>query len=181
MRLRNGQVHVQGEVGQVETTTLQYANMKSKRKVRKLFYDTNMSAPIVVDFKNQIREGPFYICVICNCCLYKISVILFRKENYDDVNTILMSLVKSYDDLLHISKTCNKAMKRKFIPCQAVSNKLDITFLPKEFESIHKLERVLVSRSILFKKVVIVPNSKLPKVKGSLCNIPVNAAYDNCR
>ena len=64
MRLRNDQVHVQDEVGQVETTTHQYANMKSKRKVRKLFYDTNMSAPIVVDFKNQIKEGPFYICVI---------------------------------------------------------------------------------------------------------------------
>ena len=42
-----------------------------------------------------------------------------------------MSLVKSYDDLLYISKTCNKAMKRKFIPCQAVSNKLDITFFAK--------------------------------------------------
>ena len=155
--------------------------MKSKRKVRKLFYDINMSAPIVVDFKNQIKEGPFYNCVICNCCLYKISVIFFKKENYDDVNEILTSLVKSYDDLLYVCKTCNKVMKKKFIPCQAVSNKLDNTFLPKEFKSIHKLERVLVSRRIFFKKVVIMPKGKLPKIKGSLCNIPVNEVHDNYR
>ena len=54
-------------------------------------------------------------------------------------------------------------MEKKFIPCQAVSNKLDITCFPKEFESKHKLERVLVSRRILFKKVVIMHKGKLPK------------------
>ena len=112
--------------------------------------------------------------------LNEISLILFKKENYDDVNAILTSLVKSYDGLLYICKTCNK-LKKKFIPCQAVSNKLDINFSPKEFESINKLERVLVSRRILFKKVVTMPKGKLPKTKGSLCNNPVNEVYNNCR
>ena len=56
---------------------------------------------------------------------------------------------------------------------------MGITFLPKEFESISRLERVLVSRRILFKKVAIMPKSKLPKIKGSLCNIPVNEVCDN--
>ena len=92
--------------------------------------------PIIEDFKNQIKEGHFHICVICN---------------------------------------------RYFIPCQAVSNKLDITFLPKEFESTPKLENVLVSKRILFKKVVIIPKGELPKIKGSSCNIPVNKVYDNCQ
>ena len=72
-------------------------------------------------------------------------------------------------------------MKKKFIPYQAVSKKLDISFLPKEFESMHKIESVLVSRRILFKKVVIMPKGKLPKIKGNLCNIPVNEVYDNCQ
>ena len=79
--------------------------MRSKRKVRKLFYD-NMSALIVVDFKIQIKEVPFYICVICNHCLYK-TAILFKKENYDDVNSILTSMVKSYDDLLYMDMFIN--------------------------------------------------------------------------
>ena len=80
MRVRNDQVHVQDQVDEVEVTTHQYANMKSKRKLRKLFCDTNMSAPIVADFKNQIKEKPFYICVICNYCLYKISVTFSKKK-----------------------------------------------------------------------------------------------------
>ena len=74
-----------------------------------------------------------------------------------------------------------KHRKNKFISYQAVSNELDITFLPKEFESIYKLERVLVSRRILFKKKVVMPKGKLPKIKGSLCNISVNEVFSNCR
>ena len=72
-------------------------------------------------------------------------------------------------------------MKKNCILCQAVCNKMGITFLLKEFESISRLERVLVSRRILFKKVAIMPKGKLPKIKGSLCNIPVNEVYDNCK
>ena len=71
-------------------------------------------------------------------------------------------------------------MKNKFIPCQTVLNNLGITFLSKEFESIHKLETLLVSRRILFKKVVIMPKGKLSNIKSSLCNIPVNEVYDIC-
>ena len=111
MRLRNDQVHVQAQVDQVQAKN-QYTNMKSKRKVRKLFYDINMSSPIVVNFKNQIKEGTFHICIICNHCLYKISVILLKKANYDDANAILMSLVKLYDGLLYICKPCDKAMTK---------------------------------------------------------------------
>ena len=94
MRLSNDQVHVRAKVDQFEPTPHQYSNMEGIRKVRKLFCDTNMPDPIVVDFKNQIKEGPFYTSVICNRYLYKISVILFEKENYDHVNVVLTSFVK---------------------------------------------------------------------------------------
>ena len=73
------------------------------------------------------------------------------------------------------------AMKKTFITCQAVSNKLDFTFLPKEFEGTQKLERVFVSRKILFKKGMIIPKGKPPQIRGSLCNIPANEVYDNCQ
>ena len=69
-------------------------------------------------------------------------------------------------------------MKKNCILCQVVCNKMSIT-LPKEFESINGLERVLVSRRVLFKTVATMPKGKLPKIKGSLCNIPVSEVYDN--
>ena len=56
-----------------------------------------------------------------------------------------------------------------------------ISFLPKELWSIRRLERVLVSSRILFKKIAIKPKGKLPKIKGSLCNIPVIEVDDNCK
>ena len=77
--LCNDQAQVRGEVDQVEGTKHQYANMKTKRKIRKLFYDTNMSAQIVVEFKSQIKEVPFYIYIICNHRLNKIYI-LFKKK-----------------------------------------------------------------------------------------------------
>ena len=69
-------------------------------------------------------------------------------------------------------------MKKKFIPCRAVSNNLGITFLPKELESIHKIE-AFVPRTMLFKKIKITPKGKLSKKKVSLSNIPVNEVYNN--
>ena len=109
------------------------------------------------------------------------TVVSLKTENYGDVNAVQFSFVMSYDGHSYICRACDKTMKKNFIPWQAVCNKMGITFLPKEFESISRLERVLVSRRILFKKVVIMPKGKLPKIKGSLCNIPVNEVYDNCK
>ena len=155
--------------------------MQGKRKVRELYLQTNMDSQIVADFRTQIKEGPYCICVVCSSCLYKKLVISFKLENYGDVNAVPFSLVMSYDGHSYICRTCDKTIKKNCIPCQAVCNKMGITILPKEFESISRLERVLVSRRILFKKVAIMPKGKLPKIKSSLCNIPVNKVYDNCK
>ena len=79
------------------------------------------------------------------------------KKNYGDANALPFSLVMSCDGHSNICRTCHKTMKNNCILCQAVFSKMGITFLPKESESISRLERVLVSRRILFKKVAIIP------------------------
>ena len=80
------------------------------------------------------------------------------------------SLVMYYDGNSYICRTCDKTMKKNCIPCQAACNKMGIAFLLKKFDSISRLERVLVSRRILLKKVAIMPKGKLPNIKESLCN-----------
>ena len=46
--------------------------------------------------------------------------------------------------------------------------------LPKQFQDINRLERLLASRRIIFKKVTVKPKAgKSLKMKGSICNIPV--------
>ena len=81
----------------------------------------------------------------------------------------------------HICKKCDKTVRNNCISCQVVCNIMFTSFLPKEFGSIMVLERVLVSSRILFKKISIKPKGKLPKIKGSVCNIPVIEIDDNCK
>ena len=67
-------------------------------------------------------------------------------------------------------------MKKSEIPSQAVWNKLDIFPLPADLANLNRLERTIISRRILFKKVAIMPKGLTPKLKGSICNIPVYTA-----
>ena len=67
------------------------------------------------------------------------------------------------------------------VPCQAVSNKLAVELLPNEFRDLRRLERVLVAKRILFKKVTVMPTKgQSPKMKGSICNIPISEIDNNC-
>ena len=52
--------------------------------------------------------------------------------------------------------------------------------MPNEFRGVRRLERVLVTKRILFKKVAIMPKDQSPKVKGSICNIPISEIDNNC-
>ena len=116
---------------------------------------------------------------MCNCCLYRTSVICFNIEKYSvDENIIFM--VKSYDDNYYICTTCDKALRKNSIPCQAIATRLNDVELPKLFQDICGLERLLLSRGILFKKVTVMPKGKSLKIKGSICNIPVSEVDVNC-
>ena len=39
---------------------------------------------------------------------------------------------------------------------------------------LNRLERVLIFRRILFKKFTIMPIGKFPKLKGSICSVPID-------
>ena len=46
--------------------------------------------------------------------------------------------------------------------------------LPVEFQSIRKLEKVLIAKRLLFKKVTIMPSGQMPKIFGTICNVPAD-------
>ena len=85
-------------------------------------------------------------------------------------------MAKSYDDNYYICTTCDKGLWKNSVACQAVASRLNVVELPKLFHEICRLERLLVSRRILFKQVTVMPKGKSLKrvcIKGSICNIPV--------
>ena len=40
----------------------------------------------------------------------------------------------------------------------------------------NRLEKAIISCRILFKKITIMPKGQTPKLKGSICNVPVNTS-----
>ena len=96
------------------------------------------------------------------------------------MNERILFCVHSHDGELNICLTCDKKIKENDIPYQAVANKLGIEKFPIYFQTIRRLERVLVSRKILFKNISVVPKDQSPSSKGSICNIPISEIYINC-
>ena len=69
-------------------------------------------------------------------------------------------MIKSYDDNYYICTTCDKALRKSSVPCQAVANRLNVVELPQLIQDIRRLERLFVSTRILFKKVTVMPKGK---------------------
>ena len=81
----------------------------------------------------------------------------------------------TYDGkVVHACMTCHKSIMKKRTPCESVYNKLDVEFALKPLLHLRKLEKVLISKRILFKKVEIMHGKgKFAKIKGNICNIPL--------
>ena len=136
---------------------------------------------IVSKFKGLIKKGHYFICVICHKGLYKRSVSKFSRSSCSSLTKKLLDLERSYDGCFYICETCHSKVKRNKMPCQSVSNKLSTEQLPSEFRNLRCLETVLVARRILFKKIMVMPKSQSPKVKGNICNIPIAEIESNCK
>ena len=124
---------------------------KAKKQIKK---------NIVTNFKKSIQEGPFYICVSCHRCLYHVSVIKFVKERY--YIEVFSVAITSFDGKLYICKTCDLQLLKKKTPCQSVLNKLYLDDLPAELQSIRRLDRVLIAKRIISKKIASSQKVNLP-------------------
>ena len=45
--------------------------------------------------------------------------------------------------------------------------------IPRELSSLEKLEQILIPQRIVFEKIVVMPKGQQRKIKGAICNIPV--------
>ena len=97
-----------------------------------------------------------------------------------NVDEDFIFMVMSYDGNFYNCNACDKELRNNTMLCQAVANKLFVDDLPKQFQGINRLERLLPSKRILFKKVTVMPKGKSLKMKGSICNIPAAEVNVNC-
>lgn len=127
----------------------------------------------IQQFNRDIREGPYYICVVCNRLLYRKTVLEFKKDKYNS-SSCLFTSVTSFNGNMYIFNTCHVTIKKKNkTPCQAVYNNLAVDDVPPELASLEKLEQILVSQRIVFQKIVVMPKGQQRKIRGAICNVPV--------
>ena len=128
----------------------------------------------VKQFKTNIKQGPYFVCVSCNRSMYQRSVKLIGIEKYNILlDDTTLSFVSSYDGNHYICNTCDRKLKKKELPAQCVLNKLELYNFPDHLRNMNKLERILISQRILFSKISIMPKGQFPKIKGTICNIPL--------
>ena len=131
----------------------------------------------VENFLQQAKQGPFYICTIRHRSLYQRSVRLFNYEKYDILTAELYNGVKSFDKKLYICETCHKHLYKNKTFCQAVCNKMTLDPILDQLKDLKKLEKVLISKRIFFKKISVMhEKGEFSKIKGSICNIPIEAS-----
>ena len=149
------------------------ANLEKRKNQFKIYTKTKNNTNKVQHFKLAILQGPYFVCVSCNRSLYKRSVKIFIEEKYGILYGKNLSSVSSFDSCYYICNTCDKKLSKNQIPAQCVLNELELYDFPDHLRNINKLERVLISQRILFSKISIMPKGQFPKIKGTICNIPV--------
>ena len=125
---------------------------------------------------HEVKQVPYYICTVCHRSLYLRSVRLFKQEKYI-LTEELYHPVKSFDTKLYICETCHKHLIKNEISCQAVCNKMALSSIPDILKDLKKLDKVLISKRILFKKIAMMHGKgEFSKIKGSIYNIPIEVA-----
>ena len=96
---------------------------------------TNMSTSSkekVSTFKELIKDGLFFICVVCHRCLYRRSVVIFYQNKYN-LEIPPLFRIKSFDSSTYIYETCSQKCQKYEIPCRSVSNTLEYLIYQQSF------------------------------------------------
>ena len=100
-----------------EKTSLQYKSMnpdakeKYVSKQRRLYKERSSTSHsldyYIEQFNRSRRDGPYYICVVCNRLLYRKSVIELKREKYNSNLLCLLTSVASINGNVFICYTCH--------------------------------------------------------------------------
>ena len=88
-------------------------------------------------------------------------------------------LVKPFDKKTHICDICHKHLSRNEMPCQTVFNKMSSDPIPDELKDLKKKKKkkLFFFKWVGYKKIAVMyGKGKFAKIKGSICNIPIETA-----
>ena len=61
--------------------------------------------------------------------------------------------------------------------CRAIFNKMSLDPIPDKLKDFKKLQKILIYKRMIFLKIAIMHGKReFAKIKGSICNIPIEVA-----
>jgi hypothetical protein len=99
---------------------------------------------------------------------------ILQKEKYPRQDCFVIQ--PSFDCKEYICKTCHSKLIKGQQPCQAVINNLFVDETPVELATLEKREQILIAQRIVFEKIVVMPKGQQRKIKGAICNVPVECS-----
>ena len=112
------------EKKEVEIAKQRQAN--KKRKSKSMLHNLDYYLAV---FQNKIKEGPYYICSVCNRILYRKSVVEMKRIKYNIQD--IFTDKRSFDQKEYICKTCHLKVLKGKVPCQAVCNNMYLDEIPQ--------------------------------------------------
>jgi hypothetical protein len=151
----------------------------NKELRRKNARDNLRAEDRLINFKQEIIDGPHFICQSCNRSLFKNSTKVFDIQTF----TNLMSKHKLDDQFLldiglditsniSLCHTCLRLIKFQRFPSINFMNGLELENIPEELK-LADLEQQLIARSLLFLKIKKLPKSRMKANVDRVINVPV--------
>ena len=148
---------------------------------------------VIKQFKKSCKEGPEYVCCVCQRLLFKTQVHECEPEKFTvdtelrdqcistrhlhkcgESCTELCSEQNSPRAKLWICTTCKSHLSRGQCPPLATINSLQPTEIPHELATMNTLEQQLVAKHIMFTKVVSLPQGGQRGVQGPTVCVPAD-------
>ena len=163
-----------------ETRTQARELQHAKRRLTFTSKDSPISTAIS-RFKTKASQQPIYACTSCHRLLYRISVQIFKIDNYSTVKPTIRNLVfkpsfsiTAADNKKYICRTCHRHIKNNKIPPQSKANGLELAPIPEALQDLHHLEQRLIAQRIPFMKMISLPKGKQKAIHGPAVNIPAS-------
>ena len=170
--LRASETHVQ--------TLQRQADNRKRMAARRASMRRSVSVnSAICRFHSVVKLGPDFVCTCCHRMMYRKSVVLCNKAHYTKLDANLFNNVFSAD-ISYIScdgkewvcKTCDRALKRGYMPLQAKANGLRLSEVPPELSNLNALELRLICLHLPFMKMVALPSGKQRSMHGPAVNVP---------
>ncbi|CAG2195295.1 unnamed protein product [Mytilus edulis] len=155
---------------------------------------SNSEQNIAAWFRQQVRDGPIYICSVCIKLKFRKQVVQLDTEKYLKkgkqsaavANRCITFEFKSsctadcpikcetINHKLWICYTCHRHLLKSEVPADARANGLQLTPIPEELKYLNLLEKQLISQRIPFMKLVQLPKGNQRGIIGPCVSIPTD-------